>query len=77
MCVCVCGVVLVLVCLTCSTVDISLSVSHGHTTTAFVLFRFSIYARLIAQRPQTPKTFMASHAGNSITLKSIYAYRLY
>lgn len=83
--VCVCVVVHVLDCVLHQTTETSLYLSHIDAEQNFgdsssVTFMLSISIRLInmlstnTERPQAAEAFMASHAANSITVKSIYAY---
>lgn len=86
-CVCVCVVVHVVAGLSFMLNYWHLCISDMNTQQlsdgSFVSFRFSISASLmnmfnaLAQRALSKKAFMAGHAGNSFTLKSIYVYRLY
>lgn len=85
MCVFLCVVVHVLDCVMHQTIETSLYLSHidaeqNFADSSFVTFMLSISISLMntfntnTERPQATKAFMTSHAANSITLKSIYAY---
>lgn len=85
LCVCVSVVVDVLYCVLHQTAETSLYLSHIDAEQNFgdsssFTFMLSISIRLInmlstnTERPQAAEAFMASHAANSITVKSIYAY---